>query len=133
MTYMLDTNTIIYAIKGMYGIAERIIEQGESKNQIHISSIVVAELEVNIVKTKSSQKKSALEKVLTPFVIKDFSFNDAKHYAEIRAYLEGSGRPIGDMDMLIAAHARSSKCTLVTHNTKHFSRIPKLSLEDWVS
>ena len=57
----------------------------------------------------------------------------AKHYAEHSARLKSLGTPIGNNDLWIAAHALSLDCILVTHNTKEFSRIEGLSLEDWVS
>jgi tRNA(fMet)-specific endonuclease VapC len=56
----------------------------------------------------------------------------AAHYASIRAHLESRGEPAGNMDQMIAAHARSAAIPLVTGNAKHFRRIPGLELLDWV-
>jgi tRNA(fMet)-specific endonuclease VapC len=56
----------------------------------------------------------------------------AAHYASIRAHLESRGEPVGNMDQMIAAHARSAAIPLVTGNAKHFRRIPGLELLDWV-
>jgi len=50
----------------------------------------------------------------------------------LRADLERKGLPIGNMDMLIAAHARSLDAILVTNNQRHFSRVSGLKLENWV-
>lgn len=55
----------------------------------------------------------------------------AAHYAHIRAYLESKGEPIGNMDQMIAAHARSAALPLVTSNAKHFRRVPGLEVLDW--
>lgn len=55
----------------------------------------------------------------------------AAHYAEIRAKLESAGSPIGNMDLMIAAHARSAGAVLVTNNEKHFRRVDGLKVENW--
>ena len=49
----------------------------------------------------------------------------------LRVRLEREGKPIGAMDMMIAAHALSLDLTVVTNNTKEFSRVPGLRVEDW--
>ena len=55
----------------------------------------------------------------------------ALHYAEIRSGLEAKGKPIGNMDLLVAAHARSGDCTLGSNNLGEFRRIPRLKRENW--
>jgi tRNA(fMet)-specific endonuclease VapC len=54
------------------------------------------------------------------------------HYGRTRHHLEQKGTPIGNMDLLIAAHALSRKCTLVTNNLKEFNRIPGLKTANWI-
>jgi tRNA(fMet)-specific endonuclease VapC len=54
------------------------------------------------------------------------------HYAEIRVKLEAAGTPIGPNDLLIAAHARSLDLILVSANVREFSRVPGLSVENWL-
>ena len=56
----------------------------------------------------------------------------AQYYGDLRAYLEKQGRPIGSLDMLIAAHALSTNCVLVTNNEKEFIRVPNLKIDNWV-
>lgn len=56
----------------------------------------------------------------------------ASKYGEIRTYLQHSGTPIGPLDMLIAAHARSEDMILVTNNVREFERVPDLEVENWV-
>jgi len=51
--------------------------------------------------------------------------------ARVAADLRRKGRPIGQMDTLIAGHALSREVTLVTHNTRHFREVEGLSVEDW--
>ena len=55
----------------------------------------------------------------------------AQEYGKVRVYLEKQGTPIGSMDMLIAAHALSLNCILVTNNESEFRRIPALKIENW--
>jgi len=65
--------------------------------------------------------------------ILDWSRAAARHYAEIREKLESAGMPIGNMDLMIAAHARSAGAVLVTNNERHFRRVPGLKVENWAS
>ena len=58
--------------------------------------------------------------------------NAAIEYGKIRTYLEKKGTPIGPLDTLIAAHAKSLNVILVTNNTREFSRVPHLSIQNWV-
>lgn len=53
-------------------------------------------------------------------------------YGEIRSYLQDRGTPIGPLDMLIAAHARSEDMILVTNNVREFERVPDLVVENWI-
>jgi tRNA(fMet)-specific endonuclease VapC len=55
----------------------------------------------------------------------------AQHCGDLRAHLEKQGKPIGSLDMLIAAHAISITCILVTNNEKEFARIPDLKIDNW--
>jgi tRNA(fMet)-specific endonuclease VapC len=55
----------------------------------------------------------------------------AVEYGEICADLQRKGTPIGTMDMLIAAHARSERLVLVTNNVREFERVSKLEIENW--
>jgi tRNA(fMet)-specific endonuclease VapC len=61
-----------------------------------------------------------------------FDFNATIEYGMIRSNLEKKGIPIGPLDLLIAAHAKSLNYTLVTNNEKEFSRIEGLKIENWV-
>jgi len=67
--------------------------------------------------------------MLSPIL--DFTAKEAKVAAAIRAQLEKAGTPIDPFDILIGATALANQSTLVTHNIKEFSRIDKLSIEDW--
>ncbi|HZU39303.1 MAG TPA: PIN domain-containing protein, partial [Gemmataceae bacterium] len=72
-----------------------------------------------------------LDAFLIPLAVLDFNPEAASHYGRIRTDLERRGLPIGPLDRMIAAHARSAGVTLVTNNVSEFSRVPGLAIEDW--
>jgi tRNA(fMet)-specific endonuclease VapC len=74
----------------------------------------------------------ALNNFLLPFIIVNFDLGSSEVYRKIRSDLEKKGRPIGSMDLLIAAQAISLNITLVTNNTKEFDRISGIKIENWV-
>mgnify|MGYP005839120289 FL=1 len=128
--YLLDTNTLIYFFKGMGNVTETLL--AKSPKDISIPSIALYELEVGIAKSNNPKKrKKQLEALITCIAVLPFASKEAEIAAMIRAELENTGTPIGPYDTLIAGIALSSNTTLVTHNTKEFSRVEGLSLEDW--
>lgn len=132
MRYILDTNICIYIIKKK---PIQVINKLRTFNisDMGISSITLSELEYGIAKSsRPDQNRDALNNFLAPLEIIPFDDSAASHYGEIRTYLERIGRPIGAMDMLIAAHARSLAVILVTNNSREFEKIPQLQLENWV-
>jgi tRNA(fMet)-specific endonuclease VapC len=97
-----------------------------------ISAITLAEMEYGIARSRWKERNRAtLDEFTAPLVVIPFDRNASEQYGEIRHYLETKGIPIGSMDLLIAAHALSLGITLVTNNTREFSRIKGLKLEDW--
>jgi tRNA(fMet)-specific endonuclease VapC len=82
-----------------------------------------------------SQSKKLNQIILSDFVsrleIMPWNSAAAEEYGRLRVYLEKKGTPIGNMDLLIAAHALSEKCVLVTNNLREFKRVPHLKYEDW--
>lgn len=132
MTYMIDTNICIYAIKNK---PEKVLKRfkEELNNGICISSITLAELEYGIKNSSNPAKnEQSLLKFLLPLSILPFGSAAASEYGEIRAYLKKQGKPIGPLDMLIAGHAKAEGLILVTNNVREFERVPGLELENWV-
>ena len=128
--YLLDTNTLIYFFKGIGNVADNLLSK--SPKDISIPSIALYELEVGIAKSKNPKKRrEQLEALISRIKISSFGVKEAEMAATIRAALESKGTPIGPYDTLIAGTALSTNATLVTHNTKEFSRVNDLTLEDW--
>ncbi|MBW2239517.1 MAG: type II toxin-antitoxin system VapC family toxin [Deltaproteobacteria bacterium] len=132
MKFMLDTNICIYIIKRKPPDAIERFNQTEI-SQIGISSITLSELLYGVSKSsKPEQNQIALMQFVAPLEILPYSDEAAQYYGDLRAHLEKHGTPIGSLDMLIAAHALSIACTLVTNNEKEFIRIPNLKIDNWV-
>lgn len=130
MKYMLDTNMCIYAQKNYSQVIEHIKDNWD--NGIVISSITLAELEFGVQASADIEKNTvALYKFLSIVEILDFDSSAATEYGKIRADLRKKGTPIGNMDMLIAAHAKSKNLVVVTHNTREFEQVEGLQIEDW--
>lgn len=132
MKYMLDTNICIYIIKQKpQAVIERFFQTEIS--QIGISSITLSELFFGVSKSsKPDQNKIALAQFIAPLEILPYDGQAAHYYGDLRSYLEKQGKPIGSLNMLIAAHALSIAATLVTNNEKEFIRIPNLNIDNWV-
>ena len=131
MTYMLDTNICIYIIKKK---PENVLLRFHERldNGICISSITLAELEYGVQhSTDPLKNERALLRFLVPLDIVAFDAAAASEYGRIRALLQSRGMPIGPLDMLITAHARSEGLILVTNNIREFVRVPDLKLENW--
>jgi tRNA(fMet)-specific endonuclease VapC len=127
--YLLDTNTISFAIRGLGGVSERLLTADPA--DVAISAVTEAELWYGVVKLGSVRLRRAVEAVLASMTVLPVGRDVARDYGDLRAWLDERGRPIGLADTFIAAHARCQKLTLVTNNTRHFSRVPRLVLEDW--
>ena len=130
MKYMLDTNMCIYAQKNIPQVIEKI--KNNFQYGVAISSITLAELQYGVQASANIEKNTiSLYKFLSIVEVLDFDSGAAIEYGKIRADLRKKGTPIGNMDMLIAAHAKSENLIVVTHNTREFERVEGLKLEDW--
>lgn len=129
MIYMLDTNICIYAMNGNLSVLNKL---NEVKDNSIISSIVYAELVFGIENSNCKGKNyRTLNGFLEPIGILPFDRSAAKRYGEIRFFLQHLGIPIGDHDIMIAAHALSLGLPLVTNNVREFERVPDLKIENW--
>ena len=133
IAFLLDTNMCIYLIKRQP--AQTLVRlQSLDISTVGISSIPLSELEYGVSKSsKSEQNKMALVEFLAPLEILPYDDAASASYGSLRAFLESQGTPIGPLDTLIAAHALALGCTLVANNVREFSRVPNLTVENWVA
>lgn len=128
---MLDTDTCIAVIKRHPLALKRL--RGRSIGQVGISSITLGELAFGAEKSsRPKEAHGALSEFLLALEIAAFDDHAAMHYGEVRASLVRRGRPVGPLDTLIGSHAYALDVILVTHNTREFSRIEGLRVEDWI-
>ncbi len=131
MKYLLDTNICIYLInRRPPAVLARFAEH--PLGALGVSSITAAELAFGVAKGRSERNRHALELFLAPLDVAPFGREAMWAYGTLRATLERTGKPIGAMDTLIAAHALALGATLVTNNVGEFARAPGLKLENWV-
>ena len=131
LRYLLDTNILSELIRNPQGIVtDYIIQQGE--DSVCTSIVVASELRFGAEKKGSSRLLTQLEVVLSAIEILPFKEPADRYYARLRHHLEKAGTPIGPNDMLIAAQTLSLGLTLITANEREFSRVPELSIQNWL-
>jgi tRNA(fMet)-specific endonuclease VapC len=126
--FLLDTNAAIKVLNGDARFDRRVVQYRSS--EICVSSIVMYELYFGAFKGRLTASTIESIDALT-FETIDFNGEDAKAAGEIRAVLAAAGTPIGPYDLLIAGQALARDLTVVTHNTREFSRVQGLRVEDW--
>jgi tRNA(fMet)-specific endonuclease VapC len=133
MKYVLDTNICIALIRQK---PDKLIKRltSHKPGDVGISTITVAELVHGAQKSnQTDQNMAALDQFLLSLEVADFDQGAAVIYGQLRSHLEKQGTLIGSMDMLIAAHGLSLEAVLVTNNTREFTRVPNLKVEDWMA
>lgn len=127
---LLDTNICIYIINAR---PAQVLARFHAYRlgDIGLCSVVATELAYGVAKSGSARNRQALEMFLAPLEILPFDAPAVWAYGELRADLERRGQPIGALDTMIAAHALSLQAVLVTNNTREFSRVAGLQLDNW--
>ena len=128
---MLDTNIVAFAKNNR---PEVVLERMRrfDPGDLCVSAITLAELEYGVFNSSNPERNQlALTLFLANIDVIPFDDAAAVEYGRIRADLRRKGTPIGANDLLIAAHAKSLGMTLVTNNTREFSRVEGLAIEDW--
>lgn len=129
--YLLDTNTCIRYLNGRAPAVQHRL-RALQPSDIAVCSIVKAELFFGAMRSQNPARSLLIQQqFLAPYASLPFDDACAEVYGQIRAYLADRGTPIGPNDQMIAAIALHHQCTLVTHNSREFSRVPGLILEDW--
>ena len=132
LRYLLDTNICIYIAKQKPVTVMKKFEKLEV-GEIAMSIITYGELLYGAKKSHSPDKThNKLIELTTLIPVFELNNNVAEHYGDIRSNLEKLGKPIGNNDLWIAAHARALEVTLVTNNSKEFKRVTNLKIENWI-
>lgn len=146
MLYLLDTDTLIFVIRGHQAsarakarrkkaanIVRRCQEAQTDGDRVGVSAVTVSELEFGAQNSgQYAREISAVRKILAPFELLDYDAATCPpHYGRVRNDLESQGRPIGSMELFIAAHALALDATLVTNNAGHFARVAGLKTVNW--
>lgn len=129
---LLDTDAFIHMMKLREPLTGRVRTQGPAG--LAVSTITLAELWYGAARSQRPERSRAdQDSALAPFRVLDFDTAAANRYAHARAHLATIGQPIGDRDMMIAAIALAQGATVVTSNVSEFSRVPGLTVEDWMA
>lgn len=127
--YMLDTNTVSHAIKMHPIVAQRVV--GASMASLCVSAVTAGELWYGLAKRPATGRLEALVvEFLHTVDVLPWDRSTVERYGALRAHLERTGRPLGPLDFLIAAHALDVGAVLVTSD-RAFNRVAGLRVEDW--
>ena len=128
--YLLDTDTIIYSLKGDTNIQENLLHH--VNDLLQISIITLMELYYGVYKSQHVDANLAKIKTLEQsFEILPTGQETAEIFGRLKARLELDGNRLDDFDLIIASTALTHNLVLVTNNEKHFQRIEGLKLENW--
>lgn len=129
LKFMLDTDSVSFALRGHGRVGARIVEHAPS--EICISAITAAELSFGAERRDSKKLRRLIETFTSAVSVMPFDDECAVTFGKLAARLFEKGRPIGHYDALIAAHAVALGATLVTNNEKHFAQVEALKLANW--
>lgn len=129
MKYLLDTDSVSFALRGHGQVGARL--QAQRPSDLGISVITLAELRYGADRKGSRKLHGLIDTFAEAVEVVSFDEAAAAEFGRIGSILAERGTPIGEFDVLIAAHAVALRRTLVTNNVRHFSKVPGLSVENW--
>jgi tRNA(fMet)-specific endonuclease VapC len=128
--FLLDTDTIIYSLKGNLAVKKALGEH--LRDPMGVSVVTLMELYYGAYKSRKMVANLArIRAIENAFEIIPISQEAALTFGELKATLEKQGIPLDDFDLILAASALTHNFTLVTNNVKHFDRVPGLRLANW--
>jgi len=128
--YLLDTDILIYALKGHEAVVAALREHAEEP--MALSVISYGELVFGAQKSAARQRNLArVRRVAEIYPVVEVSAAVMETYGDLKASLQRAGLPLDDLDLIIASTSLSLSYVLVTNNEKHFRRIPDLRIENW--
>jgi tRNA(fMet)-specific endonuclease VapC len=128
--FLLDTNTVSFHIRHSSPALERRLRRTPAT---HVALSVVTEMELRYGLARNPRLRAAplVEEFLAAITVLPLTSEVARSYGRMRAELEATGRPIGPLDLMIAAQAVAVRATLVSSNLEEFRRVKGLRCEDW--
>lgn len=130
MAYLIDTDIIIYSLKGNETVNKNLLANKNIPKSISV--ITYGELVYGARKSKHVEKNVAtVKRVSELFSVVELNKEIIEIFGEIKARLELSGTRLEDMDLMIGSTALYLNQVLVTNNEAHFSKIPDLKIENW--
>jgi predicted nucleic acid-binding protein len=132
MKYILDTDTLIYFLKGQQSVVEKISVVARSD----LSTTIINQTELLYGAFNSQKKEQNLKKIqgfLKEIKVLEFSHAASLIFAEHKAQLKKQGNILADMDLMIASIVLANDGILVTNNVKHFGKIKSLKFENWAA
>ena len=128
--YLIDTDTVIYALKGDEQVVKRFQETAAEPKALSV--VTYGELLYGALKSRRRQENLAkVRRLQEIFPIVEATNAIMETYAAIKADVDIRGKPLDDFDLVIAATAISLGYRLVTNNERHFRCIEELKLENW--
>ena len=130
--YLIDTDIASYFLRQTHPPLNARMKAAMREGEIALSAITRAELRYgqSLMETQD-RRQNLINLFLMEAPTLKWTSAAADHYGQLAAIQKKPGKPIGVMDTQIAAHALAEELTLVTHNTRHYKRIPGLKIEDW--
>ena len=126
---LLDTDHCIAILRGQLDLNAHVTPQEE----LGTTAISVAELTHGAHRSQNREDNLArLEVLFSVLIILPFDETAGRKFGELKAELEARGKPLDQFDLQIASIAIEHDCQLLTNNSKHFSRIDSLQLENWI-
>lgn len=130
MTFLLDTDTCVYWLRGQSTVRDRLT--AVASEEIAISIITLAELRYGAdCSARPEDNHRAIDDFISGLAVVGVDPDAARVFGQIKAQLRRQGNLIEDFDLLLAATALASGLTLVTNNIAHFQRVTGLALENW--
>jgi tRNA(fMet)-specific endonuclease VapC len=136
VVYMLDTNICSFIMRERpRAVLDRLQRAVERQNSIVISVITYYEMLLGTIGRNASPRHAGLVEAFVARLsaVLPWERSAAEEAARIRRDLDAKGAPIGGNDAMIAGHALAADCVLVTNNTREFSRVARLRVEDWAA
>ena len=131
LSFLLDTDTVSYILRGQGPAASRLTEHKPS--EVCISALTLAELRFGAERRRPKRLHRIIDVFIASVEVAPFDAACGAAFGRVQAALEAKGTPIGTLDTLIASHAIALNLTLVTNNSKHFSKVRGLRAVNWNS